>query len=302
MMKELGVQKIEDLPPHMRKQQIVKRKMTEPQVGRSAPPALQPAQIGSGPDQMTRSDTPLGMPRQGSTGHAPNGAGFDSMSLGQGFGTSTSSSFRSPRRTPSPALFSPTTSLPSNRGMRESILGTGFAGGAIAIGPGADSSPALFSPGYGMGGDDDIRTGIMGAILNGTSVHHNGVITTAAEVNGTGNLGPEIGSSPHATNVDEMFMEMTNEDPDGHDGHVNVADLDAAVSPVVGLLGRVSPLPPTMLEHHPNHVSEALEMIGDVNGDGGAGDVEERTNGVNGGDGDGDGDRAFDEFLHGGIS
>lgn len=297
MMKELGVQKIEDLPPHMRKQQSVRRKNTDPHAGRSAPPPLQPAQMqgsGSGPNQMTRSDTPLGMPRQGSTGNAPNGAGFDSMSLGQGFGTSTSSSFRSPRRTPSPALFSPTTSLHSNGGMRESILGTGFVGGAIATGPDADISPALFSPGFGMGGDDDIRTGIMGAMSNGNSVHHNGINNTAAGVNvvnGTGD-GPEMGSSPHTTNVDEMFMQMTNEDPDGQDGQVNAGDADGAVSQVVGLLGGVAPLPSTMLGHH---TSRALDLIGDVNGDE---DAEQRTNGLNGPDVDG----AFDEFLTGGDS
>jgi [histone H3]-trimethyl-L-lysine4 demethylase len=294
MMKELGVQKIEDLPPHMRKQQAVKRKNTEPHVGRPPPPPLQPAQMqrqGSGPhSQMMRSDTPLGMPRQGSTGNAPNGPGYDSMSFGHGFGTSASSSYQSPHHTASPAMFSPTTSLPSNSGMRESILGTGFAGAAIAAGGGADSSPALFSPGYGMGGDDDIRTGIMGSTSNGTALHHNGV-TSGAEVNANG----EIGSSPHTTNVDEMFMEMTNEDPDGQDENINERDRDEAAANV-GLLGGVSPTPPTTLGHHTSQASEALEMIGTV------GDAEEDgEEGANGVDGRDDHDQgAFDEFLNGG--
>lgn len=307
MMKELGVEKLEDLPPHMRKQPAVKRKTTESHVGRPAPPPLQPAQMqreGSGLNsQMIRSDTPLGMPRQGSTGNAPNGAAFDSnMSFGHGFGTSGSSSYQSPRHTASPAMFSPTASLASNSGMRESILGSGFSGGAIASGSVADSNPALFSPRYGMGGDDDIRTGIMGSTLNGRTVHNTGS-TTEAEANGAGE-GPDVGSSPQPTNVDEMFMEMTNEDRDGRDENVMGRDTDAAAPNAClldggdGAIG-VSSLPATTLEHHTNHASEALEMMGGANMD------EEgvgRTNGVDGGDGDGDepDQRAFDEFLNGG--
>lgn len=293
MMKELGVQKIEDLPPHMRKQQTVKRKNTEPHLGRPAPPPLQPAQMqrqGSGPNAaMLRSDTPLSMPRQGSTGNAPNGNGFEaSMSFGHGFGTSASSSYQSPHHTASPAMFSPTTSLPSNSGMRESILGSGFPSGPVVSGSGADVSPALFSPGYGMGGDDDIRTGIMAATTNGAIVHRG-----EGTSNGTGE-GPETGSSPHTTNVDEMFMEMTNEDPDGRDEHVSERDPDG-VSPGVGMLVD-GPLPPTTLEQHKSQASEALEMIGSV------GDAEEGTNGVIDSDEDAnDHDQgAFDEFLNGG--
>ena len=303
MMKELGVEKLEDLPPHMRKQQAVKRKNTEPHVGRSAPPPLQPAQMqrqGSGPNsRMMRSDTPLGMPRQGSTGNAPNGPGFDaSMSFSHGFG-SASSSYHSPQHTASPAMFSPTASVPSNSGMRESILGNSFAGGAMASRPGADSSPALFSPGYGMGGDDDIRTGIMGTTTNGARVHHNGD-APGAEVRGTGD-GPDIGSSPHTTNVDEMFIEMTNEDPDGHDDHVNERDIADGATPNAGMLGVhadgvVSSFPPTTLEHH---TTEALEMIGGV-GIGGDAGREAAANLLGTEDEDANDQGAFEEFLNGG--
>jgi [histone H3]-trimethyl-L-lysine4 demethylase len=303
MMKELGVEKIEDLPPHMRKQQAVKRKNTEPHGGRPAPPALQPAQMqrqGSGPSsQIMRSDTPLGMPRQGSTGNAPNGSGFDaSLSFGNGFGTSASSSYQSPHHTASPTMFSPTTSLPSNSGMRDSILGSGFPGAAIASGPGADSSPALFSPRYGMGGDDDIRTGIMGTTSNGSgsALHHD---ATASRSVASGNVeGGDMGSSPHTTNVDEMFMQMTNEDPD-RDEHA--ADPDGSPAPTVGMLGDggdgAEPLPPTTLEHHTSQASEALEMISGVDDDG-EGSV--RGDGVDGEDGEANDQGAFDEFLNGG--
>jgi [histone H3]-trimethyl-L-lysine4 demethylase len=301
MMKELGVEKVEDLPPHMRKQQMVRRKTSESQDGRPAPPPLQPAQLqrrGSGPNaQMARSDTPLGMPRQASTGNAPNGPGFEGgMSFGRGFGTSASSSYQSPRHTASPTMFSPTTSLPSNGGMRESILGSGYAGGPIASGPGADSSPALFSPGYGMGGDDDIRTGIVGVTSNGAgAVHHDGS-ASGAEGNGI-TEGPEIPSSPHPTNVDEIFMEMTNEDPDGHDEHVNEREDRDGGAPTVDVLnvtGAMSslPLPGTMLDHQTSEASEALAMIG--NGEEGREEAN-GANAANGGDEDGQG--AFDEFL-----
>lgn len=336
MMKELGVQKIEDLPPHMRKQQTVKRKNTEPHIGRPAPPPLQPAQMqhqGSGPgshSQMMRSDTPLGMPRPGSTGNAPphNGAGFDagSLSFGHGgFGTSAaSSSYQSPHHAASPAMFSPTASLPSNSGMRESLLGTGFASGAIVVsgagGAGADISPALFSPGYGMGGDDDIRTGIMmgattsngvgAAILHHHNSHGDGNVAAVGGINGAS--GPEIESSPHTTtNVDEMFMEMTNEDPDGQDDdheeqqHVNIGRNNVGggggdVVAGVGMLGVDSSLPPSsILEHHTSQASEALELIGGVVEAG-----EGVTNGVDVGgpddDANGHDQQAFDEFLNGG--
>ncbi len=305
MMKELGVQKIEDLPPHMRKLSMVKRKITEPQVGRPAPPPLQPAQMqpqGSGPNSaLIRSDTPLGMPRQGSTGNAPSNSGFDGgLSFGHGFGSSTSSSYQSPHHTASPAMFSPTTSLPSNSGMRESILGSTYPGVAIASGPGADSSPALFSPGYGMGGDDDIRTGIMGATLNGATARHDDSNTPRTEVNGTVE-NAELGSSPQTTNVDEMFMEMTNEDADGHVSETGSLVDGAATE--AGMLGdddaevRVSAFPPSTLEHHTSQASEALEMIvGVVEG-------QDGTNGVSvdvDEDGHDDDQEAFDEFLNGG--
>ena len=357
MMKELGVQKIEDLPPHMRKQQAVKRKPTDPLVGnRPTPPSLQPAQMQGGgqssnlnSSQLMRSDTPLGLPRQGSTGNAPNGSSstFVDTSLSfshHNFGTSVSSSYASPHHTASPAMFSPTTSLPSTSGgMRESsslLMGTGFGsgggpaggggggGGAIVSGPGADSSPALFSPGYALGGDDDIRTGIVGATLSSNGRGGGGGGGQPGADDGRGTVdGPDLGSSsPQATNVEEMFMEMTNEDPDGRDDDDVVLADDEQDMPDVGGAGAVaaaagvamvvddddddgghaSNLVP--LEQHPSQASEALEMIGGV----GVGDAGVGVGGINGvvvdGDVDVDMDRdandhdqgAFDEFLDGG--
>jgi hypothetical protein len=269
MMKELGVQKIEDLPPHMRKQQAVKRRPTDPLVSnRPTPPSLQPAQMqvgsqSSNPNssQLMRSDTPLGLPRQGSTGNAPNGTSstFVDTNLAfshHNFGTSASSSYASPHHTASPAMFSPTTSLPSTSGgLRESsslLMGAGFGSssgggaggagagggggggvGAIVSGPGADSSPALFSPGYALGGDDDIRTGIVGTTLssNGRGGGGGGGPPEADDGRGTVEEGPNLGSrSSQTTTVEMMFMEMMNEESDGEiddvddDDHVLAGD------------------------------------------------------------------------------
>ena len=228
-MKEMGVEKVEDLPPHLRTKTIVKRKSTDPSVnGAPRPPPLQPAQMqqdgsGSGHVQgqaIVRSDTPIGVPRQASTGNAP-GNGYNSNHLpmsmdqsptyGHPFATSGPPSY--PPSTPSP-MFSPVTSLPPN-GLRDPMMASRFHGGPSA-GP---SSHDIFSPNYDMGmdPDDDIRTGL----ANGGSA--------AAE--------PNDMSSPHAGNVDEMFMQMTNQDPDTQN--------DA----------------PTGLEAEPSQASEALEMI-----------------------------------------
>lgn len=67
-MAQLGVEKPEDLPPHLRgKPGSIKRKNTEPHA--KQPPPLQPA-------MGYRSNTPSGGPRSASTGNAPS-AGLD---------------------------------------------------------------------------------------------------------------------------------------------------------------------------------------------------------------------------------
>jgi [histone H3]-trimethyl-L-lysine4 demethylase len=230
-MKEMGVEKVEDLPPHLRTKTIVKRKSTDPSVnGTPRPPPLQPAQMqrdSSGPGQVqgqqagTRSDTPTGVPRQASTGNAPGNGHYNANHLtmsmapsptyGHPFAASGPPSY--PPSTPSP-MFSPVSSLPPN-GLRDPMMASRFPGG-----PSAGPNPHdLFSPEFNIGMDpeDDIRTGL----ANGGSA--------AAE--------PNDMSSPHTGNVDEMFMQMTNQDPDTQN--------DA----------------PPGLEAEASQASEALEMI-----------------------------------------
>ncbi len=141
----------------------------------------------------------------------------------------------------------------------------------------------------------------MGATLNGATARHNGSNTPRTEVNGIVESAG-MGSSPQPTNVEEMFMEMTNEDPDGHVSET--VDLVDGAATEAGMLGDddadagASAFPPSTLEHHTSQASEALEMIGGVvEGQGG-------TNGVSvDGDEDGDDDHdqeVFDEFFNGG--
>jgi len=140
-----------------------------------------------------------------------------SPTYGHGFATSGTPSY--PASTPSP-MFSPVTSLPPN-GLRDPMMASRFPGGPSAGPSPHDPSFPLFSPGFAMGmdADDDIRTGL--ANTNGD--------TAATE--------PNDMSSPHAANVDEMFLQMTNQDPDTQN--------DA----------------PATLEHEASQASEALEMI-----------------------------------------
>ncbi|KAK2763038.1 hypothetical protein FQN54_009671 [Arachnomyces sp. PD_36] len=76
IMAQLGVEKPEDLPAHLRTKphNFSKRKSTDSHSGR--PPPLQPA-------PQFRSDTPIGHPRSGSTGNPPTGGSAASVSGSQ---------------------------------------------------------------------------------------------------------------------------------------------------------------------------------------------------------------------------
>ena len=195
MMKEHGVAKLEDLPPHLRKQQTVKRKSTGPQSGRPAPPPLQPAQ---GQRQGSAS-TPTGS----AMGTSVNGAEYYSkMPFSPSYNPTH---YKSRQHSASPTLFSPTTSLASNTGLREPVLSSSYP--PLPSGP--PDNTTMFSSGFNVGADDDMQLDIMGSTANGILGH--GVGPSSVQVNGHGS---DLGSSPHATNVDDMFMEMTNEEPD----------------------------------------------------------------------------------------
>lgn len=227
IMKELGVAKPEDLPSHLRTKQTVKRKNTDSSInGTPRPSPLQPAQMQQDSSVHGRSNTPIGMPRQFSTGNAPSGhfhgnnlplSMAQSPTFGHSFATAGPPSY--PASSPSP-MFSPSSSLPPN-GLRDPMMASRFPGGPSAGPSPHESSLALFSPGFGMGMDaeDDIRTGL--ANTNGGTV--------ATE--------PNDMSSPHTGIVDDIFSQMTNQDPDTHN--------DA----------------PPVLEHSEPEAADAMEMI-----------------------------------------
>jgi len=263
-MKEMGVEKVEDLPPHLRTKTIVKRKSVDPSInGAPRPPPLQPAHMqrdGSGPGHTqgqagARSDTPIGMPRQASTGNAPGSGHYNSnhvpMSMAQsptyGHAYATSRPPSYPPSTPSP-MFSPVASLPPN-GLRDPMMASRFPGGPTP-GPGSHD---LFSPNFeiGMDPDDDIRTGL----ANGGSA--------AAE--------PNDMSSPHTGTVDEMFLQMTNQDTDTQND------------------------PPAGLEPEASQASEALDMIRKASDDSAASHARDGDEGAI------DPEKgAFDEFFEDG--
>ena len=251
IMKEMGVEKIEDLPPHLRMKQATRRKNTDASSsnGSTRPPPLQPADqmqrqssgAGSIPGQiMAPSDTPIGLPRQASTGNPPtNGPSPHSdhtqlLAMGQTepfrhnpFINSTGpQSYGS--HSPS-SMFSPETSMPPS-GLRDPMMASAFSGGpAGAADPSFDG---IFNPSFAMaiGDEDDIRTGL--ASTNGGSA--------------AGNLAPEHLSSPTTGDVDGIFAEMTNEEPETQ-GH---GDPEAA---------------PTTLRQEAHQVCEALEIMGSPN-------------------------------------
>lgn len=231
LMKEHGVQKPEDLPPHLRTKTYVRRKTQDsfasgpllPKLSTQSPSAPGSAASPAQSQAPHRSDTPTGMPRQASTGNAPTNPAFEPGFVSNGI--KTSSPFPSayatagpsfPATTPSP-MFSPTGSgSQPPEGMRETLP---FSSGLTSDGRPHDPSFPLFQPSVGLGldGDDDIRSGL--ANVGNTVATHQGL-------------------SPHA---DSIFMDMTNHDNDAYD--------------VPGL------------DHEASHASEALEMIRSASND-----------------------------------
>ena len=214
LMKELGVEKVEDLPPHLRTKQYVRRKTTESYVnGPLLPKPLQGSPSSpSVKGEPKRSNTPQSLPRQASTGNAPAGGHYDPSFLPSGptpFGGAYAGSGTPtfPRRTPSP-LFSPTNSQ-APEGLRESVV------------PGSRGDPSfpLFQSngGLGLDGDEDLRSGLANASVGGPA--------------------HEDEATPHHGEYDNMFLDMTNPDPDTQNE------------------------PPSM-DHEASAASEALELIG----------------------------------------
>ncbi|EHY54178.1 hypothetical protein HRR83_008247 [Exophiala dermatitidis] len=229
LMKELGVEKPEDLPPHLRAKTYVRRRTQEafvtgpllPKPSTQSPSA--PGSTGSPAQSQAagKSDTPGGMHGQGSNGHAGPSGAFDpgymsgSAPFGASFGATRRPSYSA--NSPSP-LFSPGGDERPG-GMRDPMLPT-FSGHATGESRNHhDSGFLLFRPSTGLGldGDDDLRNAFGNATASQSTT-------------------PRAGSPPNGE-YDNMFMEITNHDEDGNNEHIS------------------------SLEQVASHASEALDMM-----------------------------------------
>lgn len=214
MMAQLGVANFEDLPPQYKaKTHIFKRKSTDNSVSKSHPsgrPSMHHAGQTSPTDQLIgRATTPVGMMRQASTGNVPSLSGSDMpprlMDFAPGSGTFDS---------PGSPLFSQNSA--SVGPLRDPVFSTsneGFRSGSGAL-------PMFDEPEF----DRDLQASLAG---------------TAAEAE------KEMGASPPPpSNVDEMFAEMTNQEPDTQENANEESITD-----------------PQNLENETKHTSETLEAL-----------------------------------------
>lgn len=228
LMKEHGVVKPEDLPPHLRAKTYVRRKTQEsfmtgpllPKPLTESPSAPGSAASPSQSQTAGTGDTPTGMQRQDSVGNSAAGGTFEpgfmsgNIPFNTSFGGNRPASF--PPNTPSP-MFSPTGDQ-APPGMGDPMLPT-FSGETPAEATAHDPEFPMFRSNAGMGLDTEDEI-------------HDGLANALASESPSGREGSLPGGE-----YDNMFMDMTN-----HDG-------DASNEPVPGL------------EQEPSHASEALDMI-----------------------------------------
>ncbi|EXJ76492.1 histone demethylase JARID1 [Cladophialophora psammophila CBS 110553] len=197
LMKELGVEKPEDLPPHLRTKTYVRRKTQESFVtGPLLPkPSTQsPSAPGSAASPSQNGATAEGssaMQRQESNDNAGPSRTFEA-------GFISGSSFAERRPSPfspnSPTLFSPTRE-PPHAELRDPMMPA--FGGDNSEGRNHDPSFPMFrsDAGLGLDGEDDIASGLSNA-------------SASAPNSARG------GSSSGRGEYDNMFMDMTNPDAD----------------------------------------------------------------------------------------
>jgi [histone H3]-trimethyl-L-lysine4 demethylase len=227
LMKELGVQRPEDLPPHLRTKTYTRRKTQD---GMAASPggtlmpkmddSPAPGSASSPGGAQARSATPSAMPRQASTGNVPGNNVFDPALIN---GRTNQFDGNYGPHSPSP-MFSPTGEQGPD-GMRDPMMTSGLGGPRVDPRNHDLSFPSFQPAGLGMDNEDDIRNGL--AIANADN----------------GPSGPG-GASPHDGDY-VMFMDM-NQDEAGGAGHDN-------------------PVP--SLEQEASHASEALDVMGGGNDD-----------------------------------
>lgn len=227
LMKELGVERPEDLPPHLRTKTYTRRKTQDafaptgtlmPKPSTQSPAPGSASSPGPSHQGQGRSATPSGMPRTASTGNAPSSNAFAPGVMGGS--NNTDGHFDNDYASANPVGFGANAPSPMFSPAQEQgpMLSAGLAEGAGA----ADPSFPTFRPSLGLDADDDIRNGLAGA-----------------EHPDVGSPGPPA----HSSEYDNMFMEMGDPDREGD------ADRLAGNEPVANL------------EHEASHASEALEMM-----------------------------------------
>lgn len=234
LMRDHGVARPEDLPPHLRTKTYTRRKTGDQfmtgsgtLMPKGSPESPAPGSASSKAPGTGRSATPVGMPRQASTGNAPANGVFDPTLMGgRGNGASpygsayaTAASGPYPGRSPSP-IFSPSVEQGPD-GLRDPMMAAGLPGGPSNDDRNHDPSFPMFRPaGLGIDADDDLRNGL-------ANMSESGVASVPGE------------SPAHVPDYG-MFMDI-NQDPTG--------DVEPDSNPV-----------PSMEQEH-SHASEALEMI-----------------------------------------
>lgn len=221
LMKEMGIEKLEDLPPHLRTKTYARRKTQDSfasgsgphmsRVGDGQSPAggstSSPGHSGPG-----RSATPSANPRTVSTGNAPNG-GFESSYLPDRAhaGTPYESSYPVPgsgyaANSPSP-LFSP---------------GEAPAGFRDGDSRNQDPSFPLFRPSsLGIDPEDDLRNGLAGSSGHGSARDNSPHVGGYGDIfmddaNGRDDPVPSLEhEASHASEALEMMANNDNEDDDG---------------------------------------------------------------------------------------
>lgn len=188
IMAQLGVDKPEDLPAHLRTKphSASKRKSTEGHGSR--PPPLQPA-------PQFRSDTPFGHPRSGSTGNPPTGGSTASMSGSQPpqpFGYNNPFPLSTNENNPSYGAAS--TFLPAVNGIHSPTFST-----HSPTSHHPDLEPSLFSPPPTFSDSQPLPH-------QGPQVGKGGI----AGVEDVDAHNP-FGSSPRG-NMDDVFADLTNQD------------------------------------------------------------------------------------------
>jgi [histone H3]-trimethyl-L-lysine4 demethylase len=209
LMKELGVEKPEDLPAHLRTKSYVRRKTQESFVtGPLLPkpstqsPSAQGSATSPGPNGAA--DTASTMQRQESNDNSGPGRTFEAGFMS---GPTFAEHRPSPFSPNSPSLFSPTREHPPE-GMRDPMMPT--FGGTTSESRNHDPAFPMFRPNAGLGLDaeDDLRNGLANASESAPN--------SARE------------ASPPVFESDHMFMEMTNTDGDGGNDAVPSLEQEAS--------------------------------------------------------------------------